>query len=294
MFEATVAAFAAALADPAAPAACRHARAARDAGPEALLGLPQQCRGRAHRRASRRAIRSTRRIVGADAFRARGARLRPGAQASLGGADRLWRRLPGLPRRSSPISAFRASPTWRGSRTPGSRPITPPRRRPRPSPISRRSLPLPCRRRASPFIPAARLLSFLDARPPRSGPPIRSGACRRAAGGRSAEDALVTRPEADVTVRVLPPHGYAFASRLQDGATFAEASGALPNPDGFGPPSGRSRRGRRDRRDRPRRGHMSAGVASPAGPAFLAPRRALHPRAVCASFRPRLRSSSCA
>ena len=35
-------------------------------------------------------------------------------------------------------------------------------------------------------------------------------------------------------VRVLPLYGYAFASRLKTGATFAEASGALPDPDGFG------------------------------------------------------------
>ncbi len=48
------------------------------------------------------------------------------------------------------------------------------------------------------------------------------------------EDALIARPEADVSVHVLPPDGYAFAARLSDGATFAEAAEALSNPDEFG------------------------------------------------------------
>jgi hypothetical protein len=48
------------------------------------------------------------------------------------------------------------------------------------------------------------------------------------------EDALVVRPEADVSVHILPPDGYAFAARLRDGATLADAAGALSNPDAFG------------------------------------------------------------
>jgi hypothetical protein len=48
------------------------------------------------------------------------------------------------------------------------------------------------------------------------------------------EDALVVRPEADVSVHILPPDGYTFAARLRDGATFAEAAEALSNPDAFG------------------------------------------------------------
>ena len=48
------------------------------------------------------------------------------------------------------------------------------------------------------------------------------------------EDALVARPEADVSVRVLPPCGYAFAKRLQEGGTLAEAVETLPDPDEFG------------------------------------------------------------
>src|SRR5271166_2610237 len=81
--------------------------------------------------------------------------------------------------------------------------------------------------------PAARLLRFAtpaasiwaahqgDAEP---APPDR----------RQREDALVTRPGADVSVAVLPPGGYVFAARLQEGATLAEAAEALSNPDEFG------------------------------------------------------------
>jgi hypothetical protein len=49
-----------------------------------------------------------------------------------------------------------------------------------------------------------------------------------------AEDALIARPHADVTVRILPPSGYAFATRLRDGATLAEAAEALADPSMFG------------------------------------------------------------
>ncbi|HKN28092.1 MAG TPA: DNA-binding domain-containing protein [Roseiarcus sp.] len=48
------------------------------------------------------------------------------------------------------------------------------------------------------------------------------------------EDVLVARPDADVSVRILPPAGYVFAKHLQEGARLAEASGALPAPDEFG------------------------------------------------------------
>ena len=83
------------------------------------------------------------------------------------------------------------------------------------------------------FHPAARLLSFAtpaasiwaahqdDAEP---APP----ACWR------GEEALVARPAADVTVRILPAGGYDFASRLRAGATLAEAAESLSNPDEFG------------------------------------------------------------
>ncbi len=41
------------------------------------------------------------------------------------------------------------------------------------------------------------------------------------------EDALVARPRADVSVRILPPLGHEFAAALKDGATLAEAAAPL-------------------------------------------------------------------
>ena len=49
------------------------------------------------------------------------------------------------------------------------------------------------------------------------------GASERA----GAEDALITRPDCDVRVRVLPPLGYDFALRLREGATLVEAAIAM-------------------------------------------------------------------
>jgi hypothetical protein len=46
----------------------------------------------------------------------------------------------------------------------------------------------------------------------------------------TAEDALVTRPDCDVHVRILPPLGYDFALRLREGATLIEAAQALNDP----------------------------------------------------------------
>jgi hypothetical protein len=51
-----------------------------------------------------------------------------------------------------------------------------------------------------------------------------------------AEDALVTRPEADVLVRVLPHGGYEFAFALFAGATLAEAAETSAD-EGFDPGS---------------------------------------------------------
>jgi hypothetical protein len=48
------------------------------------------------------------------------------------------------------------------------------------------------------------------------------------------EEALVVRPDADVAVHILPPGGYAFAARLREGATLTDAAEALSNPDEFG------------------------------------------------------------
>jgi Putative DNA-binding domain len=84
------------------------------------------------------------------------------------------------------------------------------------------------------FHPAARLLRFAT--------PAASiwAACQSDAAavpppGRSqGEDVLVVRPEADVSVHVLPPGGYVFATRLRDGSTLAGAAEALPSPEDFG------------------------------------------------------------
>jgi hypothetical protein len=50
----------------------------------------------------------------------------------------------------------------------------------------------------------------------------------------SAEEALVARPDADVSVRVLPPAGFAFAAALFSGASLGEAA-ARAAADGFDP-----------------------------------------------------------
>jgi hypothetical protein len=50
----------------------------------------------------------------------------------------------------------------------------------------------------------------------------------------SAEEALVARPDADVSVRVLPAGGFAFAAALFAGASLGEAA-ALAAADGFDP-----------------------------------------------------------
>jgi len=44
------------------------------------------------------------------------------------------------------------------------------------------------------------------------------------------EDALITRPDCDVRVRVLPPGGYDFALKMHKGATLVEALAALDDP----------------------------------------------------------------
>ncbi len=82
------------------------------------------------------------------------------------------------------------------------------------------------------FHPAVRLLSFST--------PAASIWVSHQAGAEPAEPSwreecvLVTRPEAEVMVRILPPEGAAFASRLCNGATLAESAEILPDPDDFG------------------------------------------------------------
>jgi hypothetical protein len=50
----------------------------------------------------------------------------------------------------------------------------------------------------------------------------------------AAEEALVTRPDADVFVRVLPPGGFAFAAALFSGASLGEAA-TIAIADDFDP-----------------------------------------------------------
>jgi hypothetical protein len=45
------------------------------------------------------------------------------------------------------------------------------------------------------------------------------------------EDALVTRPDCDVRVRVLPPLAYDFALKMREGATLIEAFTSLDDPE---------------------------------------------------------------
>jgi hypothetical protein len=79
------------------------------------------------------------------------------------------------------------------------------------------------------FHPAARILRFTT-------PAASTWASAQSIGRPAAptpglgEDALITRPDAEVKVRVLPPLGYEFASRLMQGATLIEAALALTDP----------------------------------------------------------------
>jgi hypothetical protein len=79
------------------------------------------------------------------------------------------------------------------------------------------------------FHPAARFLRF-------STPAASIWAAAQGCAGPAepvagvVEDALVTRPDADVRVRVLPPLAYDFALKLRDGATLIEAAEAMNDP----------------------------------------------------------------
>jgi hypothetical protein len=83
------------------------------------------------------------------------------------------------------------------------------------------------------FHPAARLLRL--AHPAASIWAAHQGPGEPRAPKRWApEDALIVRPEADVTVRILPEGGYSFAAALMSGASLAEAAAALAE-QGFDP-----------------------------------------------------------
>jgi hypothetical protein len=76
------------------------------------------------------------------------------------------------------------------------------------------------------FHPAARLLRFST--PAASVWASAQEGVEPAASKRAgAEDALITRPDCDVRVRVLPPLGCDFALRLHEGATLIEAALAM-------------------------------------------------------------------
>jgi hypothetical protein len=79
------------------------------------------------------------------------------------------------------------------------------------------------------FHPAARLLRFST---PAASVWASAQGCDRPTAPTEGigEDALVTRPDCDVRVRVLPPLAYDFALRLREGATLIEAAQALNDP----------------------------------------------------------------
>jgi hypothetical protein len=79
------------------------------------------------------------------------------------------------------------------------------------------------------FHPAARLLRFAT---PAASVWASAQSCNQPAAPTegSPEDALITRPDFDVRVRVLPSLGYDFALSLREGATLVEAVAAVNEP----------------------------------------------------------------
>jgi hypothetical protein len=80
------------------------------------------------------------------------------------------------------------------------------------------------------FHPAARLLRFAT---PAASVWASAQSCDQPAAPTegSPEDALITRPDCDVRVRVLPRLGFDFALSLREGATLVEAVAAVNDPD---------------------------------------------------------------
>jgi Putative DNA-binding domain len=79
------------------------------------------------------------------------------------------------------------------------------------------------------FHPATQLLRFAT---PAASIWASAQSCDQPAAPTEAigEDALITRPDCDVRVRVLPPLGYDFALSLSGGATLIEAVAAVNDP----------------------------------------------------------------
>ena len=79
------------------------------------------------------------------------------------------------------------------------------------------------------FHPAARLLRFAT---PAASVWASAQSCDQPAAPTegTSEDALITRPDCEVRVRVLPPLAYDFALSLREGATLVEAVAAVNDP----------------------------------------------------------------
>ena len=143
---------------------------------------------------SRRAIRSTRRIAGADGFRVAARAFVAGAQAALGGADRLWRRLPGFPGRTARSWPFRPCRPGAARKRLG-RGLSRRRGRsrdPRRSRGARSRRPAEGARRLS---PGGAALELSRPRPPRSGPRISTAPTVRRRGRRAARTPSSRAPE---------------------------------------------------------------------------------------------------
>ena len=165
-------------------------------------------------------------------------------------------------------SSSHASPTWRGSRTPGSRPTMQKTQASRRLASSPRSTPIVCPARGSFSIPRRGSCASRPPPPP-SGPRRRTRAIR----SRSLKDMAKTRSSR------VPTATSACAScrrllmisrlRLREGATLIEAAAALERPRfRLRDPSGRTGRIRRRRLHRPRTIVM---IADAARAAALAP-----------------------
>jgi hypothetical protein len=79
------------------------------------------------------------------------------------------------------------------------------------------------------FHPAARLLRFATSAASAWSSAQQSD-CPTTPIAAIREDVLVTRPDYDVRVRILPPLAHDFALRLREGATLIEAAQALNDP----------------------------------------------------------------
>ena len=228
-FDATIAAFAEALGDPAAPPPAARWTARRGRAPP-LRRLSQQRRGRADRRA--RSALSGRAAAGRRRFLPRpGAPLCLRAEAALAGADRLWRRLSRLSRgvRAGARSPYladvaRLENAWveayhaEDAKVAAVGDL---------AGLAPASLP----KRGSNFI---RPRGCSASRPRRLDLGRLSGRRRTAPPGRRQRGGAHRAPDADVAVRILPPGGYAFAARLREGATLADAAEAVVESDEFG------------------------------------------------------------